>query len=119
MTVDENGVAINGVPFSQASTAEQIRVGLAQIGADPFLKYAAIEYAVAHMFDRHPEYVRNGKGDRSERLQRADERMQRVLDARQRPPTVPIEPANVGGFARTEGPRIYSDGPTRRHSGDY
>lgn len=96
---------------------------LADLGADPFLKYCALEYIVAHMFDRHPEYVRSGGKERGDRFMRADERMKRVLDARQRPPTVPDKPANVGGVLVDNGPRMYIDSPgsppSNSNSGDY
>jgi hypothetical protein len=92
---------------------------MAQLAADPFLKYAALEYAVALMYDRHPEYTRTGT-DRSERMKRADQRMERVLDARQRPPTVPQPPANVGGTVVDNGPRIYIDSANgTKNAGDY
>ena len=94
---------------------------LAGLGSDNFLKYAAVDYAVALMFDRHPEYVRaNMKDDRAARMQAAKERMERVVDARQQPPTVVKRPANVGGVAVDGANRIYipnADGTSNR--GDY
>jgi hypothetical protein len=97
---------------------------LAQIGGDPFLKYAAIEYVMLYVYDRHPEYVRSGMKDRAARKESADLRMQRVLDARQRPPTVPTPPANVGGVAVDRSHRIITTGPEGGpgrgyHGGDY
>ena len=96
---------------------------LAQIGADPLLKYAAIEYIVLYMYDRHPEYVRSGMKDREQRKKDADLRMERILDGRQRPPTMTTQPANVGGVGYDGGHRLYTDGPPgdprRRHNGDY
>lgn len=94
---------------------------LAQLGADPLLKDAAIKYAIAYTFDRHPEYIRSTRDESGgKRLKDADAMMERILDARQRPPTVATTPANVGGVVVDNGPRLYvdsADGST--NSGDY
>jgi len=93
---------------------------LTELGADPFLKTCPLEYAVAHMFDRHPEYVRSGASDRRDRFKRADDRMKRVLQSRQRPTTVQRPPANVGGVAIDGASRLYVDSPDgTKNSGDY
>lgn len=94
---------------------------LAQLQADRFLKGCALAYVVPYMFDRHPEYVRaNRQEDVEKRLKRADDLMMRVLEARQRPPTVPTPPANVGGASVDNGPRAYVDSADgTRNSGDY
>jgi hypothetical protein len=95
---------------------------LAQIGSDPALKYAALEYIILYMYDRHPEYVRSGMKDRAQRKKDADERMQRYLDARQIPPTLEpeVEPANIGGVGQQGTHTLYANiaGQPRR-SGDY
>ncbi len=96
---------------------------MAQLAADPFLKYAALDYTIAHMFDRHPEYPQGGTSakERDMRFQRAKERMERVLAGRQRPPTVITKPANIGGAVYDGASRIYVDSPGQpaSNSGDY
>lgn len=106
--VDELGPA----PFSATV--------LAEIKGDPFLKYAAIEYCVALMYDRKPEYFKSSMDDIQERFKRADMRMKRVLDARQRPPTIATPPANVGGVSVDNANRLYVDSADgTQNSGDY
>lgn len=92
---------------------------LTQLSADPFLKYAALDYALAYMFDRHPEYPQGATDakERSWRFQRADQRMQRVLSGRQRPTTMTTPPANVGGVVVDNAPRIISDSPDGTYNG--
>lgn len=94
---------------------------LAQLVADPLLKYAALDYVVAFLYDRRPEYVRaNRQDDSAMRLKAAKERMERILDARQRPVTAPTPPANVGGVVVDNANRIYVDSPDgSSNSGDY
>ncbi len=93
---------------------------MAQLAADTFLKYAAQDYAVAFMIDRHPEAFRSSREDVKARIDRADVRMQRVLDARQRPPTVATKPANVGGVVVDNAHRIYIDNADgTQNCGDY
>lgn len=94
---------------------------VADLAKDDFLKECAIEFAVAYMFDKHPEYVRaNRQEDVAKRIKSAEEMMARVLDARQRPPTVPDKPANVGGVSVDNGPRLYADNADgSRNSGDF
>lgn len=96
---------------------------LQQLQADRFLKGCAIAYAVPYMLDRHPEYVRaNRQADVETRLKRADTLMERVLQARQRPPTVATTPANVGGLSVDGAFRLYTDdpnGPPGGNAGDY
>lgn len=96
---------------------------IAQLATDTFLKYAAVDFAVAYMFDRHPEYVRaKMQDDRARRLKSAEDRMIRILEARQRPPTVPTPPANVGGFSNDGANRLVTDspgGPAGGNAGDY
>lgn len=95
-----------------------------QLATDSFLKYAAIEYIVAHMFDRHPEYVRsNSKTSYESRFARADQRMQRIASARQRPPVIAPTikaPANVGGTTTDDSHRIItSNNDGSSNSGDF
>lgn len=93
---------------------------MAQLAADPFLKGAALEYAICWMYDRRPEYFRSSKEDIAARVSRADLRMERVLNARQRAPTVSTPPANVGGVSVDNANRIYVDsGDGTQNSGDY
>jgi hypothetical protein len=94
---------------------------MAQLEADNFLKYCALDYAVAFMYDRHPEAVPTDRGnDIQARKKSANEKMQRVMDARQRAPTVATPPANVGGVSTPVIDRVYISGPgARRNHGDY
>lgn len=93
---------------------------LAQLAADDFLRSAALEYAIAFTFDRHPEFARSSGKERTDRFERANKRMERILDGRQRPPTVQEKPANVGGVVVDNAPRIYADSADGTHnSGDY
>lgn len=93
---------------------------LADLGADTFLQSAALEYAIAYMFDRAPDYVRQSGQDVEKRLKSCKEQMQRILDARQRPPTVKTKPANIGGAVVDNAARIYVDNADgTRNSGDY
>lgn len=94
----------------------------AQLATDNFLKYAALEYAVAFAFDRHPEYVRANGKERGDRFTRADARMQRILDGRQRPPELQATkaPANVGGVSVDNAARVYvDDSQGNVNAGDY
>lgn len=95
-------------PFTQAQ--------LAGLASDYFLRSAALEFAKYFVFDRHPEYVRSQGKEQKERWDRAVKRMERVLDARQRPPTVNAPPANVGGTV-TRGTHTIRLRPGER--GDY
>lgn len=81
----------------------------ADLADDIFLKGCALEYTVAYAFDRHPEYVRANGRERGDRFKRAQERMERVLQSRQRPTSMPKVPANVGGFVVDNGPRLVVD----------
>jgi hypothetical protein len=94
---------------------------IAQLRKDPLLGGVALEFAIAFMFDKHPEYVRsNRKDDVDKRLNRAEAEMKRILDARQQPPTVAKRPANVGGVSVDNGPRAYVDSADgTRNNGDY
>jgi hypothetical protein len=91
---------------------------------DPLLGSCALQFAVAFMFDKHPEYVRaNKQDDVQKRIAGAEAEMVRILEARQRPPTVPEVPANVGGTSVDNAPRLYTDNPGAttpgQNAGDY
>lgn len=96
---------------------------LMQLGADDFLQSVALDYAVAFMFDRHPEYARSVRNDDSAgRFKACEAQMERILDSRQRPTTVQVAPANVGGVVVDGGVRAYVDSPGGRpggNAGDY
>lgn len=92
----------------------------AQLADDFFLKGCALEYAVAYAFDRHPEYVRANGRERGDRFKRAEERMVRVLQRRQRPTALPKPPANVGGTVVDNAHRLVTDSPDGTYNGgDY
>jgi hypothetical protein len=96
---------------------------IADLKPDPLLAGVALKFAVAFMFDKHPEYVRAKKQeDVAKRLKDAQDEMVRILQARQRPPTVPEKPANVGGAYNDGANRLYTDdpdGPPGGNAGDY
>ncbi len=90
------------------------------LGADLFLKGCALEFAIVFAFDRYPEYIRANGKEREFRYARAEERMGRVMQSRQRPTSLPIKPANVGGAVVDNGPRIAVDSSNgQSNSGDY
>ena len=90
------------------------------LGGDRFLKGAAIEFAIVYAFDRYPEYVKANGKEREDRYKLAQELMQRVLSSIQRPTSMPLKPANVGGVSVDGGPRIVADDANgNRNSGDY
>ena len=99
---------------------------LAQLAADIFLARAARKYALIGMYERHPEYVRASKADDiASRRKEADDLMRRIVNATQTAPTVPTQPANVGGVVVDGASRIYIPNPndpnTRggSNAGDY
>ena len=90
------------------------------LGADLFLKGCALEFAIVFAFDRYPEYVRANGKEREARYARAEERMTRVLQSRQRPTALKNLPANVGGSTVASGPRMVIDGTDGTYNGgDY
>ncbi len=92
----------------------------ANLGGDLFLKGCALEFAIVYAFDRYPEYIKANGKEREERYQRAEDRMQRVLQARQRPTSLAKQPANVGGVSVDNGPRIAVDSADGTYNGgDY
>ena len=94
---------------------------LQQLAGDELLASAALEYAVAYMFDRHPEYARSVRNeDPAARVKSADTQMERILEARQRPPTVAKKAANVGGVNVDNANRLVTDSPNgTSNAGDY
>lgn len=103
--VDEYGQSVVSVPG---------------LGADLFLKGCALEYAIVFAFDRYPEYVRANGKEREFRYARAEERMTRVLQSRQRPTSLTKVPANVGSSTVASGPRLVIDGTDGSYNGgDY
>jgi hypothetical protein len=90
------------------------------LAGDLFLKGCALEYAYAFSFDRYPEYVRANGPERAERYKRAEERMQRVLQSRQRPTSLPKQPENVSSVSISNVSPIISAGPDGTYNGgDY
>lgn len=90
------------------------------LGSDIFLKGCALEFAIVYAWDRYPEYVKAMGKEREERFDRAMQRMQRVLQARQRPTVLQQTPANVGGVTIGGGPRLVVDGADGSYNGgDY
>lgn len=74
---------------------------------DGLVRLSALDFAVAFLFERHPEYVRNRDNKQGEaRYTRAKERMYRIQQARQRlPEESQIQtPKNVGGLYTNTGP---------------
>ena len=94
---------------------------LTEFAGDTFLKLCAIDFTIARMYDRRPEWVRANRSDSTEsRTKDATARMGRVLSARQRAPTVTTPPANVGGAVVDGGNRLYSPEPDgTSNAGDY
>lgn len=76
------------------------------------IKIAAIDFAVAYAFERHPEYVRSyGEEKRQERWARARDMMERICDGLQEMPDYTAQPkqANLGGIVYSAGPRTIID----------
>lgn len=89
------------------------------LAGDLFLKGCALEYAYAYSFDRYPEYAKVEEG-RADRYKRAEERMQRVLQSRQRPTSLPTQPANTSSTVISNVNSIISAGPDGQYnSGDF
>jgi|HubBroStandDraft_6_1064221.scaffolds.fasta_scaffold1650273_1 hypothetical protein len=96
---------------------------LQQLSDDPLLYDAALLQAIIYAYDRDPAYVRANGKERIDRNKTLVDMMERILDARQRPPTVATPPANVGGVVVDNAARLYVDSPGsppgNRNSGDY
>jgi hypothetical protein len=79
-------------------------------GRDRLLRHAALEFAIAFSFERHPEYVRTfGEAERANRWQRGIELMERIANAVQMLPDVKRKPANVGGIVYDRARRVVVD----------
>lgn len=92
---------------------------------DRLIRMAALEYACAMSYERHPEYQRTfGENRRSDMWKRADELMSRIRDSEQKPSDLLAEtgqqPANVGCLIHSDGPRLMVDTMTGvSNSGDF
>lgn len=78
-------------------------------GEDRLIRLSALDFAVAFLFERHPEYVRNRDNKQGEvRYQRAVERMFRIQQARQRLPdeNANSAPKNVGAIVTNGSPKF-------------
>lgn len=87
-------------------------------GTPTLLKSAALDFAVAFSYERHPEYVRTYGNDKVLTLhKRADALMIRIQSGLQRfaepqgsgnPDNIPV-PRTNGGIVVTSGPRLFAD----------
>jgi phage gp36-like protein len=76
---------------------------------DRLVRLSALDFAVAFLFERHPEYVRNRDSKMGEiRYARAKERMYRIQQARQRLPdeSQVAKPKNLGGIITSPDPQF-------------
>ncbi len=87
---------------------------------DRLLKHAALDYAVAFSFERHPEYVRTfGEDQRAQRWKRANDRMMRIRDGLQRLPDQPraaTAPKNSGALIYDKSARVMIDNADGREN---
>jgi len=85
------------------------------------IKMAALEFAIAFSFERHPEYVLTyGESFRATaRFKRACEIMERIISSQQQIPDWALQPKgkNVGGIINSTGPRTIIDGPNGENNG--
>lgn len=85
------------------------------------IKEAALEFAIAFSFERHPEYVHTyGETYRgASRYKRACEIMDRICQGQQEIPDWNLQPKprNVGGIIISTGPRTIIDGPNGENNG--
>jgi hypothetical protein len=89
---------------------------------DRLVRLCALDFAVALLHMRHPEYVRTRDGDGGMgRYNLAKECMLRIQSAVQRlPDTAPTDPPkNVGGIITNSGPRFIIDGPNGEINGGF
>lgn len=127
----------NGVVSEIAITAVLNRASrtvdsyLARVYTGPFpvtqtpvpeqIKNAAIEFAIAFSFERHPEYVHTyGEQYRAgSRYKRGLEMMDRLCQGQQEIPDWSLQPKpkNVGGIIYATGPRTIVDGPDGTYNG--
>lgn len=86
------------------------------------LRAAELAYAKAIAWERHREYARASGVDVENLFKRADDMMARIQASVLRITDSPPEraPANVGGFVRNNGPRVFCSDPSgRSNSGDF
>lgn len=88
---------------------------VSQLPVPEIIKDAAIEFAIAFSFERHPEYVQTyGEQYRAgTRFKRACEMMDRICQGQQEIPDWNLQPKprNVGGIITSAGPRTIIDSP--------
>jgi hypothetical protein len=70
-----------------------------QAPAPQMIQTAATDFAVAYMFERHPEYVKTYSEKRAELWKRASAMMERICDGLQELPDYTAQPKqrNIGG----------------------
>lgn len=76
---------------------------------DRLVRLSALDFAVAFLFERHPEYVRNRDNKQGEaKYARGVQRMLRIQAARQRLPDNALvsPPKNVGGIIVDNSPKF-------------
>lgn len=89
---------------------------------DRLVRQCALDFAVAFLHLRHPEYVRARDGDAGMgRYELAKARMLRIQSAvQQLPDTAPTDPPkNIGGIVTYGGPRFIIDGPNGEINGGF
>lgn len=96
--------------------------------ADRLIKRAALNFAIAFSFERHPEYVRSFGEEPRIHYKRAEDYLDKIQAARRRLPdnnsdlTVAAGGTvkNVGGIVTDSGPRTLVDDPDgTQNSGDF
>lgn len=79
---------------------------------DRLIRHAALLFATALSFMRHPEYVRTyGEVAKVSQYQEADALMRRVQAAKQRLPDQVTKPKNLGGVVSNPGPILIGNDP--------
>jgi hypothetical protein len=76
------------------------------------VKYAALEYAIAYSFERHPEFVRAfGRDEHAIRLKRAEDMAEDIADAIEFLPDFAAQktPGTAGGVVPNNGPQLLVD----------
>ncbi len=124
---DDNKGIVNATTIQAvlARASRMVDSYLARVYVGPFpvtqtpvpevIKYAAVEFAVAFSFERHPEYVHTyGEQYRAgTRFKRATDMMDRLCQGQQEIPDWNLQPKpkNVGGLITSQGPRTIIDNP--------
>lgn len=92
-----------------------------QVPVPMVIRDAALEFAIAFSFERHPEYVHTyGETYRgASRYKRACDMMDRLCQGQQEIPdwTLQPKPRNVGGIINSTGPRTIIDSPDGTNNG--